>query len=355
MAGEDKTEAPTPKRLEQARKRGQLPMSKEIPIAVGLLVLFAVLAAGSNTMMSGLKDLMRQGLLDAGKRTDLSVSSLMAIIADYMLAGVKIVAIPVLAVAASGIALGLMQTRFNIASEALKPNFSALNPINGLKRVFGTRGIFETGKELIKMAVIFAVAYMVLWPRRPEMANLVGMAPADILPYVASLALKLGMWVSGAYLLLAAADFLFQRWQTMRDLRMTKEEVKQEAKQADMPAEIKGAIKRRQREAAQRRMMADVPNADVVITNPTHYAVALKYEAGTPAPKVLAKGQDHIALKIRELATEHDVEIVENPPLARSLHSSAEVGDWIPEELFTAVAQVLAYVFRRRDERKGRI
>lgn len=348
--GEDKTEAPTPKRLREARERGELPMSHELGTAFGLLGLFGVLAFCGPVLLNAYKDLLRDGILTAGTTHELSINGVMYLILDMVQRCVLLIGVPALAVGTIGITLGFIQTQFNFSLQALKPSFSKLNPINGIKRIFGVRGIFEVVKEIIKIVIIGGMCFWVLWPRRDELGKTVGMPPADMLPYLAHMALLLGFAVSAAYVVLAIADYLFQRWQTMRDMKMTKEEVKQEARQTDMSPEMKQAIKQQQRSASQRRMMSQIPEADVVITNPTHFAVALKYENDQPAPKVIAKGQDLIAARIRQAAQEHGVELVENPPLARSLYQACEPGDWIPEELFMAVAEVLAYVYRKRDE-----
>jgi flagellar biosynthetic protein FlhB len=352
MAGQDKTEAPTAKRLSEARKRGQLPVSKEITTAGGLLALFGVLGTAGPMLLSGYQDLLREGLLTAGRPTSLTIDSVFSLMAGVGLKALILVGIPVVAVGLAGLLLGLAQTKFNFGSEALKPDIKRLNPLQGLKRVFGPKGAFEVGKELIKISVIGFVAYRVLWPHRPELAQMVGASPDDVLPYLAGLCLTLGLSVSGVYIALAIADYLFQRWQTMKELRMTKEEVRQEYKQMETPPEIKRMIRQRAREAAQKRMLTQVPDADVVITNPTHYAVALKYGADAPAPRIVAKGQDRMAARIREMAIDNDVEIVADPPLARSLHATCEVGDWLPEDLFVAVAEVLAYVYKRREDRR---
>lgn len=348
MAGENKTEEPTPKRLEEARKRGQVAVSREAGIALGLLTLMGVLYVGGGWLLEGYANLVRGGLSMTSQPGDDPVL-LLSGLARLFIQAIPLLAAPALAVGFVGIAVGLMQTRFNFATEALKPSFQKINPVEGLKRLFGYRGIFEVAKELVKVLIVGGVAFLVLWPQRDQLGQLVGIAPLNIVGYLAALVAKLGFAVAGAYVLLAIIDIIFQRFSTNRELRMTPEEVKQEARQTDLSPEIKSHLRQRQMEAAQRRMLTEVPEADVVITNPTHFAVALKYSSDQPAPRVVATGGDLLARRIRKIAEESGVEIVENPPLARSLYDACRPGDWVPEGLYVAVAEVLAFVYRRQE------
>ena len=351
MAGQDKTEEPTAKRLQEARKRGQIPVSKELGLALGLVGLFGMLSFAANYLLQGYSEIMRAGLrLTAYPSGD--PIFLMSKVAALALKAAPLIIIPAAAVGILGLAAGALQTKFNFSPEALKPSFKKLDPIQGLKRLVGYKGLFEVIKELIKVTVVGAAAYLVLWPQKEALAQLVGAQPWTILAYLGGLVLKLGFATAGAYLLLAIIDVMFQRFSTGRDLRMTREEVKQEARQTDLAPELKGLIRQRQMETSRKRMMADVPEADVVITNPTHFAVALAYSDGDPAPKVVATGADLIALQIRARAAECGIEIIENPPLARALHANCELGEWVPESLYAAVAEILALVYRKR-QRSG--
>lgn len=228
----------------------------------------------------------------------------------------------------------------------IKPRFSVLNPINGVKTLFSLRSLVYLVRDLIKVAVIGGVAFAVLWTSIPVFLDLMGAGPGKAMATVANLVMRMGWAIIAVYLVIMVLDLLFERWQHERDLRMTKQEVKREAKEADLPPEVRSQLRRRQREMANRRMMAAVPNADVVITNPTHYAVALRYARALPAPEVVAKGADKLAFKIIETARENDVMIMQNPPLARSLYATAQVGQLIPAEAFGAVAEILAHVYR---------
>ena len=246
----------------------------------------------------------------------------------------------------AGILASVGQVGFKPSAEALKPDPKRLNPISGAKNLFGTHAVFETVKNTTKVAVVGAITALALVPKLDELASVVGMPPAQLLQTLCSEVLSIAQRAAVAYLLIAVVDLLWQRYSHEKKLRMDKQEVKDEFKQQGVPAEVRNQQRRRQMQAAQGRMMADVPTADVVVMNPTHYAVALKYDAGALAPVCVAKGQDALALRIRDVAREAGVTVVEEPPLARSLHGAVEVGRMIPEELFEAVAQLLAYVYR---------
>jgi len=350
MAGEDRTEEPTSKRLSEARKRGQIPFSKEAAVGLGFLGLFGLFSFGAGRLLEGYEGVLSRGLQSVDQGPD-SVSGVMSLVSSFFIQSAPLLLIPALAVGSLGIAASLLQTRFNIAWEAIKPDIKKINPLEGIKRLLGYRGLVEVFKELFKIIVIGAISYFVLWPQKDRLARMIGASAAEILQTVGGICMQLLLMIGLTYMVLAIADYLFQRYSTNRELKMTKEEVKQEMKQQDMSAEMKRAIKQRQMEATRRRMMAQVPEADVVITNPTHYAVALAYQSGEPAPKVIASGVDLVAKDIREKAKEAGVEIVENPPLARSLYSMCKPGDWIPADLYVAVAEVLAFVYRRRERK----
>jgi flagellar biosynthesis protein FlhB len=353
MAGGDKTEKATPKRREEARKRGQIARSQDLNGAVVLLAgLFALGVTGPATAQR-LGDGLTEALHAGAGRDPVTAGT----IGDLLMQSGKAVALclaPVVgACALAAIVVSVAQVGIKPKGAALKPDPKRLNPVTGFKNLFGPNSLVELVKNLLKVGVVATVVLSSLLPHLTEYAAMVGMTPLQlggaIAANVRSLALRAGV----AYLLIGLIDYAYQRFRHEKSLRMDKEEVKEEAKQQDLPAEVRGAIRRRQREAARARMMAAVPEADVVVTNPTHYAVALKYDGTSAAPEVVAKGQDLVALRIRELAAEHGVPIVPDPPLARSLHASVEVGQQIPEELFQAVAQVLAYVYRAAGRRRA--
>jgi flagellar biosynthetic protein FlhB len=251
----------------------------------------------------------------------------------------------------AGVLVNVAQVGGKPRVQALTPDPKRLNPLTGAKNLLGPNGMFEGAKSIVKMLAIGAVVAHALLPRLEEYAAMVGTPPQQLLGELASTIYAIAQRGAIAYLLIGAVDYVWQRYRNEKSMKMDKQSVKDEAKQNDLPAEVKGAIRRRQIMAARARMMADVPQADVVVTNPTHYAVALRYDPHQSAPEVVAKGVDLVAAKIREIAADAGVPIVPDPPLARSLHASLEVGQLIPEEMFQAVAQLLAFVYRTAGRR----
>jgi flagellar biosynthetic protein FlhB len=247
----------------------------------------------------------------------------------------------------SGLAANLLQHRPVFTFERLKPDISKLNPLNGFKRLFGTDGLLNMVKGLIKMGIVGAAIWTQLWPERAMLEQTLTQSPAAIAGDMSHLLFKVLETTLGCMLVIAGGDYLFQRFQFMKRNRMSKQEIKEEFKQTEGDPHIKGKLKQIRMEKAKKRMIAAVPKATVVITNPTHFAVALHYESGkTLAPVCVAKGADALALRIREVAKQHEVPIVENPPLARALYASVEVDNQIPVEHFKAVAQVIGYVMK---------
>jgi flagellar biosynthetic protein FlhB len=342
----DRTEKAPPRRREEARKRGQVARSQEVNVAIGLLTAFTLLATVGGSTLDAMRELMAGSLSTAGDASDLTFAEVWGRATDATWAAVRMLA-PYLAVGAvAGILASAAQVRPKITPEVLKPRFSVINPITGFKKFFSPRSAIGLVKDILKVGLIGTLVYVMVRNEMPTFARLTGAEPGQILVVVGEVVLKLGFAVVGIYMIIAIGDFAFERFQHERDLRMTKEEVKREAKDQDINPHVRGALKARQREMAMARMMAAVPEADVVITNPTHFAVALRYARDLPAPQVVAKGADHVALRIREVAREAGVMVLEDPPLARSLHAAAEVGDFIPAESFAAVAEILAYVYR---------
>ena len=264
-----------------------------------------------------------------------------------------IVAPILLAVAAAGVAASVLQNRPRISGTAIKPQWSRINPRTGLKRLAPPQLLFESGKALSKAAVVSVAAFLAIWPRLPQLAGLTGVPPGAMLIQLARTVLTLSMYVGGAFMLLAAVDYAWQRRKHEKSLKMTKEEVRQETRQSDLAPEVRGAIRRRQFAQARKRMIADVATADVVVTNPTHFAVALRYDGTKPAPEVVAKGADLVAKAIRDAAEAASVPVLTNPPLARALHREVEIGQQVPEEFFQAVAEVLAFVYRAAGRRRA--
>jgi flagellar biosynthetic protein FlhB len=255
----------------------------------------------------------------------------------------------------AGLLVNIVQVGGKPHLAAAKPDPKRLNPISGFKNIYGPQALVEGAKSVLKVSVVAAIVAAALLPQLGEMAAMVGIEPIELSSRLVDSISSLAKQAAFAYLIIGFADYAWQRYRHMKSLKMDKQEVKDEAKQQELPAEVRGAIRRRQMAASRARMMGAVPTADVVVTNPTHFAVALKYDGTKPAPEVVAKGQDLVALKIREIAADHRVPVVEDKPLARSLYSSVEVGHIVPEELYEAVAQVLAYVYRVAAARRSAV
>jgi len=345
MAGSDKTEKATPKRREEARKKGQVAKSADLNGAVVLLAALLALSAFGPAMIERIEESMRIVLALVATPDVVSREGVGGIL-SAVFGGAARSAGPVIAVCAfTGVAINVVQTGIRPTPGAIKPDFKKLNPMTGFKNLFGMRAVFETGKNLAKVGLVGAIAALAVFPKLDELAALVGMPPALMLPMLASNVLHVAQRAAVAYLFIAFVDFGWQRYRHEKSLKMGKQDVKDEFKGQMLPQEIRMAQRRRARELANARMMDAVPTADVVVTNPTHFSVALRYDSAAPAPIVVAKGTDHVAFKIREVATQAGVSIVPDPPLARTLHASVEIGQMIPEELFQAVAHLLAYVY----------
>jgi flagellar biosynthesis protein FlhB len=348
MAGSagEKTERATPRRREESRKRGQVARSREINTGLGLLATFALLAFLGGWLLTGLAQVMSRSLGGAGTSGPITPAAGWQIMTAAGWDALRLVAPFAAAGAIVGVVASAIQVKPGIMPSVLKPRFSVLNPISGAKRLLGPRSLVSIVKDLIKVSATGAIAYVILRGSIPDLMSLMGAGPGRTIAVVSELALRIGFSIVAVYAFIAVADLLYERWQHERDLRMTRDEVRREAKEQDVNPEIKGQLKRRQREMAVRRMMSAVPDADVVITNPTHFAVALRYAKALPAPRVVAKGADNVAFRIISTARENGVTVVQDPPLARSLFAAAEVGQFIPAEAFEAVAEILAHVYR---------
>jgi flagellar biosynthetic protein FlhB len=350
---ENKTEKATPKKRQEARKKGQVARSQDLngAIVMGASVL-ALSAFGpgiyhrmAEAMVGILALIQDPSIVDRN-----GVGVLFMTIGGHVFGAVAPV---VLVCMLAGVAANVIQVGFKPSTQALKPDFKKLNPAAGLKNMFSPNTAVEAVKSTSKIGAVGAIVAIAVFPKLDEMAGLVGMPAQAFLPHLAALTLQIAQRAALAYLAIAAADFFWQRHRFEKNLRMDKEELKQEHKQQELPNEIRMAQRRRAMELARARMMDAVPTADVVVTNPTHYSVALRYDSDNPAPIVVAKGTDHVALRIRRAAADAGVEVVPDPPLARALYASVEVGRMIPEEMFAAVAQLLAYVYKVAGARRA--
>jgi flagellar biosynthetic protein FlhB len=353
MGHSDKTEKATPKRRKEARQKGQVAKSSDFNGAIVLVAGTVAVVAMGPAVVSGTGNFMHSAFAQiANPNAALTAAGLNGIFQLVLTTMLGTVA-PIAAVcAATALLSNVAQIGFRPSIAALKPDVKRINPAAGFKNLFGPRLLFETGKNLAKVGSVGAVAAMALIPQLTNLGASVGTTPSALGQLMKAGALGIVERAAIAYLVIGVIDLVYQRRRHNKALKMTKQEVKDEFKHHSLPPEVRSAQRRRQRQMARARMMAAVPEADVVVTNPTHYAVALSYSGDHPAPVVVAKGQDNVAFQIRRLAEENGVPVVPDPPTARALHASVEINQMIPEELFAAVAQVLAHVYRLAARRK---
>ena len=353
--GGEKTEPASQKKLDDARKKGQVAKSKEIVNAVFLIIAFAFLQMYIGTMGEGFVDCFQEifSIIPKYSRdaSDMSMQVAAAILGD-MLLDIAILIAPFLALAFFIYFIGdLVQVKWKISGEALKPKFSNLNPVNGVKRMFSKQSLVNLLKSIAIVAICIYIVYTELIDKIYALYGLYDVSLEQAVGYAGDIIFSIAIKISAIYLVIGAIDLIFQKRKFKQDMMMTKQEVKDEYKQSEGDPTVRQQIKRKMREASQRRMMQKLPEADVVITNPTHFAVAIKYDLDVAkAPVVVAKGEDYLAQKIKEVAREHDIEIVENKPLARALYHSVDIDEEIPQELYQAVAEVLAFVYNVKNK-----
>jgi flagellar biosynthesis protein FlhB len=355
MAAEDseRTERPTQKRLDEARKKGQVPRSPELTTAAVVLIAGAGLNFLGGSVGSGLFEIMRNGLAlsrDQVLDDSSAISQFGASAAHALLACAPVLGLTLVAALLAPLAIG----GWNLSFGVLAPDFSRLSPAAGFGRIFSMRGVVELAKAFAKFGLVALVAVVFLWMKTSELLGLGSEPTAGSIGHAVSLAGQALLALGGALGLIAAVDVPWQLFNYMKSLRMTRQEIRDELKESEGNPEIKGRIRQMQQAAARHRMMQEVPKADVVVTNPTHYAVALRYdEKRMRAPIVVAKGADAVAAKIREVATEHRVPLFEAPPLARALFRSVDLNQEVPARLYVAVAQVLTYVYQLRTAQRS--
>ncbi len=350
--GGEKTEPATQKKLDDARDKGQVAKSREIANGFGLLALFLIIRfwVGNlggqflqvfTSVYNKIPDIVTfwNGSMPVNDMRIMFQNTVIQII--IILAPIFIIAILV------SFLCEVSQVKWKFAKKAMEPKLSKLNPISGFKKIFSANAVVELIKSIAKLLIIGYVAYDYVTDKWQLLFTLYDMPLLQAMQLVAQLITDLGIRISVFYLVLAFADFAYQKYKFSKDMMMTKQEVKDEYKQQEGDPKVKGKIRQRMQEASRRRMMQDLPTADVVITNPTHYAVAIKYDPEVAdAPIVLAKGSDYLAAKIKEVAKENHIEIVENKPLARMLYANVDIGQAVPPELYQAVAEVLAFVYK---------
>jgi len=347
----EKTEKATPKKRNESRKKGQVAKSMEIPSTLILLSCITCLVMLGPFIEKQLLSLIGDAFLNR-LNMDVTDSNVLALFNHYAIQMLILLAPVFIIVVVIAFAANYVQIGWLFTLEPLKPKFEKLNPINGAKNLFGMRSLIEFLKSSLKLVSVALIVFTVLWSEKKRLLDLAHLPVQDIFAFVTSLTVRLGLFIAALLFILAIGDFMYQRYEYEKNLRMSKQDIKDEYKNMEGDPLIKGKIKERQRRMALMRMMQEVPNADVIITNPTHFAVALKYDsAKMDAPTVVAKGQDYMALRIREIAKQNNVITMENKPLARALYERTEVGQSVPADLFQAVAEVLAYVYRLKGRR----
>jgi flagellar biosynthetic protein FlhB len=348
---QDKTEPATPKKKEDARKKGQVAVSREIPSVFILAMTMGVFFFLGGQMFNNLSGLMRD-LLQNGMMVELQGPSVISMLSTILERLFWLLFPLMTAILLAGVSANLSQFGILFTAKTLVPRLSKLNPIRGMKRIFSLRSLVELAKALLKILLIGLVAYLTLRRHFAFLPDLMQMEVPDILMFTGRMSLEICLYTCLALMVLAGLDYAFQRWQYENDLKMTKQEVKEEWKQREGDPIVKARIKRVQIEMAKNRMMAKVPTADVVVTNPTRLAVALSFDTKKmDAPQVVAKGAGYVAARIREIAESSGVPILEQKPLAQALFKSVEIGQTIPMTLYRAVAEVLAYVYRLKGRR----
>ncbi len=350
MAGEEKTEKATTKKREDARKEGNVLQSKEIGTAASVLGIFAFVRIMAEFIMKNLLSCFQRSFENLGTY-ELDADSYLPLFIDAATVFVCVVG-PIMAAAlVLGVIPTLAQTKGLFSMKAIRPKFSNLNPLSGIKKLFSMQAVVGILKGLIEVIVIGVMIYNEIEDRLPQIIAMTDAGIMQGLAYTGLAIYDVVMLICVLLVFVAAGDYLFQWWSYEKKLKMSKQEVKDEYKQTEGDPQIKGKIKQRQREMAQRRMMQDVPGADVVVRNPTHYAVALRYDQDKDkAPVVIAKGKDLLARRIVRIAEENDVYCMENPPLARALYAQVDLGREIPYELYDAVAEVLTVVYKEKNK-----
>lgn len=351
--GADKTEEATPKKLTDARKEGQVAKSQEINTSVMLLALFLMLKIFVGYIGNKFLEMFAEiyNLFDVYGRERFSVGMGTEFVKKGLI-DTLLIGLPLLAVAlVVAFVVNVAQVKWQVTAKPLMPKFDKFNPIKGMKRIFSKDKIFELIKDVAKIGMIFYVAYSELKKKSDAVVILYDFNLPQAISYIGDFIINLGIKLSFFYLIIGVVDYVYQKLKFKKDLRMSKQEVKDEYKQQEGDPQVKGRIKSKMREVSQRRMMQKLPEADVVITNPTHFACAIRYDKEkSQAPVLIAKGADYLAQKIKEVAREHEIPIVENKPLARMLYYNVDLDEEIPRELYQMTAEVLAYVYKLKHD-----
>lgn len=344
----DKTENASASKKKKARDDGQVAKSEEISTAILFIAAFYGLKIYFGGMYKKILEVFNYNYTLMGEMNQVFEINFIKNHITYMFWQIILIVAPIfILVMVVGLIGSFVQVGWNPTTKPLKPNFNKLNPMKGMKNLFSSKVVMDLIKSIAKMALILYSMYSTILKERYAIFKIIDMELIESVIYVSTIAVNMGINVGMMFLFIAAADYGYQKFKMIKDMKMTKQEVKEENKMSEGNPQIKSAIRQKMREASMQRMMQDLPHADVIITNPTHFAVAIKYDLGkAEAPKVVAKGMDHLALKIKEIGRENNIEIIENKPLARALYSTVETGKEIPEELYQAVAEILAFVYK---------
>ncbi|MDQ0203764.1 flagellar biosynthetic protein FlhB [Pectinatus haikarae] len=348
FAGE-KTEDPTSKRMSDAHNKGQVARSQDLSASIVILAGFFTLWNCGTYIYRELTQFM--ALIFTNLEGPLNAESVVHLFMETMVVLAKTLAPIMFAVLLAGLALNYYQVGFVFSTEPLTFDLNRLNPITGIGRIFSKRSLVELAKSIAKILIVGYFVYLYIIDQVIQMPKLIFMDLQMALVSIVDIIFKLAFEICAVLLILGIMDLMYQKWQHKQELKMSKQDIKDEFKQTEGDPQIKGKIKQKQKQMSLQRMMHEVPKADVIITNPTHFAIALQYEKGMTAPVIIAKGQDLVAQRIKQIACDAGIAIVENKPLARALYLSADIGDVVPQELYKAVAEVLAYVYRLKKKK----
>ena len=349
----DKTEEPTSKKLNDARNQGQVAKSTELVNGAMLFIFFLAIKLFCGYMADGFIQTFHRhySYISVYSVQTPEIANMNAMFRRAML-DILLMVFPIFIFAvAAAVALNIFQVKWKVTTKPLKPKLNKLNPISGFKKIFSLSKLFELVKSVAKIAVIFGVAYSTIVSEINTIKSLYDMELFSAVIYISNFVINMGIKISAVYLIIGFFDYIYQKFKFKKDMKMSKQEVKDEYKQQEGDPQVKGKIRSKMRETSMRRMMQQLPDADVVITNPTHFACAIKYDKEkAAAPVLIAKGADHLAQKLKDIAKEHNVPIVENKPLARMLYYNVDIDAEIPQELYQMTAEVLAYVYQLKNK-----
>ena len=347
--GQEKTEVPTEKKRRESREEGQVAFSKELSSAALLAGIVLTLVATSPIILDAMRQLMSQIFRDLAQRKELSIDSIFTLSGEILSIILPAFAPFAAVIIFAGIFASVLQVGVQITFKAISPKFNKISPLTGLKRLFSSQSLADFLKSMAKLIIVGFVGYLTYIDKITELNGLSVSTPESILIYNFTVVAEVAGKIVLALVAIAIFDYFYQRWHHEQQLMMTKQEVKDETKQTEGDPQLKARIRQIQREMSNARMMQEVPKADAVIVNPTHFSIAILYDRDVmTAPEVIAKGADHLALRMRTVARENNVPILERPELARDLYANVEIGDDIPERFYKAIAEILAFVYRLR-------